>query len=655
MKLESGWLLNFLKFDTSSGFDTKVTNLSNTTTIPPKDTMKNAQKYFDDLNKEYLAIHKQKEDLFWKTYMGVTDDHDAFAKAEVEFKEYISDATHIAKTREHISSVEKEKECEDKCALLRGLNGWLLFFESNAIEDDVARGLQKNIIKLEADLFAKKKTLDLKHIDEAGNWVSASLPSAGANLLTNTNEEARKSSLDVLKKVEHWVLDNGFIEIVKERNKFAKAMGYRNFFDFKVQKEERMTPENLFEILDDFEKKTRDSMSLSLSNLIKEKGCDATKAHNIRFNYSGDISRQVDPYMPFAKSIERWILSFARMGIEYRDATLSLDLIDRKGKYENGFMHSPTPCFYDKGAWVPAVINFTSVAKPDQVGSGSRALATLFHEGGHAAHFSNITQNAPCFSQEFPPTSMAYAETQSMFCDSLLDDADWMKSYAKDKDNNPMPDNLIKKVIESTQPVIPFGERQILLVPYFEWALYQLLDEELTKEKILDLARDCEQKIIGIPESPRPLLAIPHLLNQDSACAYHGYLLAHMAVYQTRAYFIKKYGYLADNPNIGQELAKHYWQPGNSISHDDSLKNLTGMGFSATALAQLCNQTIEEAWKVAQKQIALLEKRNPLENNDCLNATIKLVHGDKIIAQNNISNRDMMNTFETWIEENYPG
>ncbi len=80
---------------------------------------------------------------------------------------------------------------------------------------------------------------------------------------------------------------------------------------------------------------------------------------------------------------------------------------------------------------MPGQINFTAEAKPDQVGSGLRAINTLFHEGGHAAHFANVVQNSPCFSQEYAPTSMAYAETQSMFCDSLLGDADWLMRYAR--------------------------------------------------------------------------------------------------------------------------------------------------------------------------------------------------------------------------------
>ncbi len=41
------------------------------------------------------------------------------------------------------------------------------------------------------------------------------------------------------------------------------------------------------------------------------------------------------------------------------------------------------------------------------------------HEAGHAAHFANIRMPSPLFSQERAPTSVAYAELQSMFLDAL--------------------------------------------------------------------------------------------------------------------------------------------------------------------------------------------------------------------------------------------
>src|SRR5207249_2057518 len=263
-----------------------------------------------------------------------------------------------------------------------------------------------------------------------------------------------------------------------------------------------------------------------------------------------------------------------------------LDLLERAGKHQNGFCHGPIPAWVnEKGEHVPGQINFTSEARPDQVGSGLRAITTLFHEGGHAAHFANVVQNSPCFSQEYAPTSMAYAETQSMFCDSVLADADWLKEYARNRDGRPMPDDLIRDRIVSSQPMRAFNERSLAVVPYFEAALYELDDAALTADAVLALARQAEVRLLGI-ESPRPLLAIPHLLNQESAASYQGYLLADMAVYQTRAFFLRRHGYLTDNAAIGPALAEHYWAPGNSIDHDATLRSLTGEGFAARYLAE---------------------------------------------------------------------
>ena len=133
-----------------------------------------------------------------------------------------------------------------------------------------------------------------------------------------------------------------------------------------------------------------------------------------------------------------------------------------------------------------------------------------------------------------------------------------------------------------------FDARSIAVVPYFESALYQMSDDDLTPERVLALARETEVRVLGV-ESPRPLLAIPHLLNQESAASYQGYLLAYMAVSQTRAHFLREFGYLTDNPAIGPALAAHYWEPGNSVDHNSMLRSLTGEGFSARHLAEDCN------------------------------------------------------------------
>ncbi|KOO16715.1 peptidase M3 [Vibrio xuii] len=611
-----------------------------------------ATEYLNDLNRRYLAIHRSKEDFFWETYMGISDDHDGSTKAQTVWTSFLSDAEQITTIKQQLEAVDSITDISERAQTRIGLQGWLATFQSHAIEGAETQALKNELIAFEAALFEKKQKHTLYYQDENGQQIEGSLPVLAAAIRTNDNESARQSAHQALLNLEQWLLENGFIELIKLRNQFARSLGYDSFFDYSVAKKEMMSSQELFAILDDFEVRTRDANLSSLASLAQEKGQNALTGHNFIYSYSGDAMRDLDPYVPFSKSLRRWVESFGRLNIEYSQAELTLDLLDRKGKYQNGFCHGPVPSFYDQNEWVPAQVNFTSNAKPDQIGSGYSGINTLFHEGGHAAHFANVKMNAPCFSQEFAPTSMAYAETQSMFCDSLLNDADWLKQYALDADGNPVPDEIIQAMINSSQPFAAYEERSILVVPYFERALYQLVDEELTPERITALARECEKRILGIECSPRPLMAIPHLISDEAACAYHGYLLAHMAVYQTRAYFLDKFGYLTDNPEIGPLLAKHYWHAGNQRSHNETIMSLTGEGFNAKYLADSCNQSPQQAWAAQQEKIAGLATRQRAEVAS-LNATIKVVDGSQELANNQGSDEQMCDQFECYIKQTY--
>ncbi len=600
-----------------------------------------ARNYLNQLNADYLQVHRRKEDLFWSTYMGTSDDQAGFTAAEQAYKAFCADPDRLPVLREMHAQAEEAD-------LRRGLGGWIAFFECNVIEDPGASALMDELVAAEADLFTRRKGLKLTLLDEQGRQVPGSLPAASTALAASCDEAVRQSALAMFQTLEQWVVDNGYLAIVALRNRFARAMGYRDYFDYKVHKNEQMSPEQLFAILDDFIARTDARLHQSLAELKAAKREAALLPQNLRYSVSGDVTRQLDPYVPFSRALKDWVESFRRLGIQYRGATLTLDLLTREGKYENGFCHGPVPSFWQDGEWVPAVVNFTSLANPAQVGSGWSGLNTLFHEGGHAAHFANVTGNAPCFSQEFPPTSMAYAETQSMFCDSLLDDADWLKRYARNAAGEPIPDALIQAMIEARQPFRAFNERQIALVAYFERDLYAMDEAERTPAAVLALARKWERKILGV-ESPRPLLAIPHLLNQESACAYHGYLLALMAVEQTRAYFLRRDGYLTDNPRIGPDLAAHYWGPGNGMTHDETLQSLTGEGFSAVPLAEACNRSAAEAWQQAQACMAAARQRPPAGEGTPLDAHIRVVHGAELIADNSESEARMLAEFEAWI------
>lgn len=619
-------------------------------------SLTDSRTFFDTLNHAYVAVHKTKEDLFWSTYMGISHDDAAFAAAERAYKDFISDPVNLTGTRAQVSMLSGLPSSPERDALLHGLKGWQALFEAHIVEGEEGRRLMHEIVEAEAALFAKRRAFVPRHLNDRGEEEDATLGALLTNQSTNQVEARRRSSFEALRGVEQWVLDNGFLELVALRNRFARALGFRDYFEFKLVKNERMTRAQLMAILDDFVARTEAANARTLADLRATHGELAERPWNLRFLTTGDVVRRMNEYVPFGSALRRWIETFRRLRIGFRGATLQLDLLERAGKHQNGFCHCPVPAWTnERGGWIAGHINFTSDARPDQVGSGLRAITTLFHEGGHAAHFANVVQQAPCFSQEYAPTSMAYAETQSMFCDSLLNDADWLKRYARNAAGEAIPDALIRARIEVTQPFRAWGERGILVVPYFERALYAMPDAERTPAAVRALARECERRILGVACGPRPLLAIPHLLNQESAASYHGYLLANMAVYQTRAWFLRTDGYLTDNPAIGPALAKHYWAPGNGRTHDETLRDLTGEGFNPQYLADVCNQSADAAWAEAQRVMQDAQAREAARPAaHALDATIRLVHGAELIADNRAGDAAMCARFERWVAEQFP-
>jgi hypothetical protein len=623
--------------------------------ILPYMALADARAFFDTLNHAYVAVHKAKEDLFWTTYMGTSHDDAGFAKVERAYKDFVSDPSRLEATRAHADHLAGLAAESERDALLHGLRGWQALFEAHVIENDEARRLMHEIVEAETALFAQRRAFVPTHVNAHGEVEDATLGALATNLTTNPVEAHRRTSFEALRRIEQWTLDHGFLDIVMLRNRFARALGYADFFEMKLRKNERMTTSGLFTILDDFIRHTETANARTLDELRARHGQDAVRSWNLRYFTGGDIVRRMDAYLPFAPALRRWIESFRRLGIGFRGAMLQLDLLDRPDKHQNGFCHVPVPAWVnERGEWVASHINFTSEARPDQVGSGFRAINTLFHEGGHAAHFANIVQNAPCFSQEYPPTSMAYAETQSMFCDSLLDDADWLKRYATGADGTPIPDELIRERVASRQPMRAFDTRSLAVVPYFESALYAMTDDARTPDTVLALARQTEVRVLGM-ESPRPLLAIPHLLNQESAASYQGYLLAEMAVSQTRAFFLNRDGYLTDNPAIGPALRTHYWEPGNSVDHDATLRSLTGEGFSARYLAKDCNLSVADAWAAARAGMAAAAARpSRSDERSTLDAHIRIVHGTEVLADSGEGEDAMCSRFEAWVREHYP-
>ncbi|KAL6764974.1 oligoendopeptidase [Haematococcus lacustris] len=602
--------------------------MSATAVAAPVDT----DAFIAKMNDAYEKVHKEYEDNFWSTKMALKGaSTEALARTKTAYEAFLGDAANLTAVRQLLAEGSPSPEQAKVLAIMEKT------FKCYITEDPRAKELKERLNTLEAELSGARNTMALGYKDpEAeGAFVKASSVVLRDKMRVSDAEATRKACWEGLRGIGPFVAQR-FLDIVKARNQLARLLGYQDFYDYKVTSAEGFGKTRLFEIMDDLERRSRPIMEAARSKLAAEKGAAALEPWNIGYSLAGDTEKALDPYFPFEDAVDVWARTFAALGIHYRGSTMRLDLCDREGKYSNGFCHWPQPAWKRAdGSWVAAQTNFTSLATPSQVGSGKTALVTLLHEGGHAAHFANIVQRSPFFSQERAPTSVAYAENQSMFLDAFAGDAAWLARYARSREGQPVPMSVIEAHKRATQPYEVFALRGMLAVPYFEKALYEMPEDQLTVEALIQLADKVEQDIQG-GLAGRPLLSVPHILADEASCYYHGYVLAEMSVHQTRAYFDAKLGgKLVDNPQVGKELAEVYWAPGNGAAFLDLVQQLTGTPLAADAwikhLEQPLEQLLEQERAAYAEAVAAGPRLKPGEEPD-IGMRVLLVHGDEVIA-----------------------
>lgn len=150
---------------------------------------------------------------------------------------------------------------------------------------------------------------------------------------TDDDEDVRRSAYEGLRSIGPFVLDNGFVDVVKKRNQLARALGYEDYYDYKVTNVEGFGKARLFEMLDGLEKGTRPIMLKARAELARLHGASALEPHNQSYKMAGAVAKKMDPYFPFARAVERYAKSYAALNIKYRGSTMNLDLLDRPGKY----------------------------------------------------------------------------------------------------------------------------------------------------------------------------------------------------------------------------------------------------------------------------------------------------------------------------------
>ncbi len=600
-------------------------------------TKQDIENYLESLNERYYGIHKRYENYFWASYMGDSSVDEKMSDALAKKNAFAGNDKALTTVREMISCASDKQK--------RRLQYWEEYFSVSQIPEHVLE-LRTNISKLENAIAAKRNNRKEGYIDpKSKKFIDAPLNQMRMIQATHSDEKIRKAVFRASEELAPEFIDE-YINLVQMRNQFARKLGYENFYAYKLDIEEGMTTKELFQLFDDIYNKTR----FGFKNVRKmEKNMPGLrKPWNYGYMLAGDFTQEEDQYFPLDEMLERWGLSFSRCGIDYAGGALRLDLLERKGKYNNGFCHWPKVIRYKNGVREPGEARFTCNAVYGQVGSGNRAGVTLFHEGGHAAHLLNSKQTETCLNHEYPPTSTAWAETQSMFLDTMFSSIEWKTKYAKNKKGESFPLDLFKRKLEKTFETRPLGIIMgISAVMYFEKEIYET--SKLTKAKVKEIAKRVYGKYTDYSEDSLRLLNIPHIYSFESSCSYHGYGLATIALTQWRDYFYKKYGQIVDNKAVGKEM-KEVWALASSKKFPELVQIATGKKLSAQPYINTVLLSKKQILLRSRRRIKTLEQNPSRVKRINLKADISLWHGKKKVSDNRSGFDTMVARYAKWLE-----
>ena len=103
--------------------------------------------------------------------------------------------------------------------------GALMFISILIVESEVAKTLRSEATKIEGNLEAARNTLSLGATIN-GKFEEMSSVGLRNKVRVDPDDEVRKACYEGLTKIGDFVTKNGFVELVKVRNKMAKDLGF---------------------------------------------------------------------------------------------------------------------------------------------------------------------------------------------------------------------------------------------------------------------------------------------------------------------------------------------------------------------------------------------------------------------------------------------
>lgn len=258
-----------------------------------------AKIFVDDFNAEYEAKHLAYEQQFWGTKMALSSADfcaENLSKTKKQKEDLLSDYSTVEKAQQLRGALPQQMLFPggDPDGLVKCLDIIIRTCKCYATSPEI-KEIRESTSELESRLEMSRNRMDLGYTSPRdGSFQPMSSVGLRNLMSTNAEEAVRKEAYEGLRTIGPFVCQNGFIEIIKLRNKMAKALGFEDYYDYKVTNAEGMSKQKLFEILDGLEKGTRSIMEKSMKELERRHGSGALNPWNTTYKLAGSVMEKME-------------------------------------------------------------------------------------------------------------------------------------------------------------------------------------------------------------------------------------------------------------------------------------------------------------------------------------------------------------------------
>lgn len=387
-------------------------------------------------------------------------------------------------------------------------------------------------------------------------------------LQTETDTYKRREAWYASKQVGEAIVDK-LIDLVKQRNRIAQKLGFRDYFQMMLSAQE-IDEDELFAIFDDLKQKTDQPFSdikAEMDKIIAARYKDLRPEGLRHWHY-------VDPFFQDAPDVFDINLNdvFADKNLEdvaqafYNAIGFDItDILERSDLYERDKKQQHAYCTHiDREGDIRILSNL----RPN-----ANWMNTLLHELGHAVYDKYHDDELPYLLRQ--PAHIATTEAIALMMGRLTKNPAWLTTYTGMNEEKlaEMRTNLTKQFVLAQLIFL----RWCLVMVYFERDLYANPDQDLTTrwwhyvETI---------QYVPCPEARHKPDWASKIHFTIAPVYYQNYLLGDLIGSQIWAAMEKTISDNADelvaSPQVGQFLQQNIFRPGAKYHWNDLLEKATG-------------------------------------------------------------------------------